>query len=183
MRITDPKQLETLSPEVRAQLEPELKRSAEQATEAESQGRARRRYLEEREGRRLVTWIDGQHIDHPEIGRICLGDYFAHMPNGLARSATEGGIFKAQGLRRDWPDYLLDLPWTRADGRWYAGLRLELKPVDSGRPDDGQLAILRRLERVGYYARVCWGAVAAARDILGYVGITGAAAEARLQGL
>ena len=96
----------------------------------------------------LVQWIDLLVMRNG----LRPGLFFMHTPNGLARNATEGGIFKAQGLRKGWPDYSLDLPMGP-----YHGLRLELKSVDGDKPTREQLDILRRLEAVGFYCCVAWG--------------------------
>ena len=103
---------------------------------------------EEDAGRMLVKWIDLVVLR----GGLRPGEYFYHVPNGLARTKVQGGIFKAQGLRKGWPDYGLDLP---VGG--YHGLRIELKAPNSGAPSAGQLDILRRLELVGFKCNVCWG--------------------------
>lgn len=96
----------------------------------------------------LVQWIDFLVLPNG----LRPGLFFAHNANGLARNKTEGGIFKAQGMRKGWPDYSLDLPLGD-----YHGLRLELKAENGAKPDAGQLAILERLESVGYKCCVAWG--------------------------
>lgn len=103
---------------------------------------------EEDAGRLLVEWIDLLRM-HDGLRP---GLFFMHTPNGLARNATEGGIFKAQGLRKGWPDYSLDLPLGP-----YHGLRLELKAINGDKPTTEQLDILARLEAVGFKCCVAWG--------------------------
>lgn len=115
---------------------------------------------EEAEGRALVAWIDLLVLPNG----LRPGLFFMHTPNGLARNATEGGIFKAQGLRKGWPDYSLDLPLGP-----YHGLRGELKAINGRKPSAEQLEILARLESVGFKCCVWWGWEHARRDIEQYL--------------
>ena len=155
--------LEGLPPNIRSQIERHLDIENKQASQAlkldtrlplaRGPGRAvscgtvpvRK---EEAVGRMLVEWID--MIKLPNGLRP--GLFFYHIPNGLARTAAMGGIFKAQGLRPGWPDYGLDLPVGR-----YHGFRLEIKADDGDKPTATQLEILARLESVGYKCAVAWG--------------------------
>jgi hypothetical protein len=126
--------------------------------------RGRPRYLEEEEGRELVRWIDTLAVDHGPLGKIRVAEYFKHVPNGGARTATEAGILKGQGVRAGWPDYELSIP----RGPWH-GLVGELKSVDGAKPDEHQLDILARLHRIGYRAMVWFGAEDAKKQLLGYL--------------
>jgi len=126
--------------------------------------RKRPRYLEEAAGRQIVAWLDTLFVQDPRLGRICIGEYFAHVPNGGARSALEGAILKGQGVRPGWPDYALHLP----RGSWH-GLVGELKSDDGAKPDDEQLDILTRLHRAGYCAQVWFGFEDAQKQLLGYL--------------
>lgn len=103
---------------------------------------------EEEAGKMLVEWIDLLVM----ANTLRPGLFFYHVPNGLARTATQGGLFKAQGLRKGWPDYCLDLPLGG-----YHGLRLELKSLNGSKPSPEQLEILARLESVGFKCAVAWG--------------------------
>lgn len=114
---------------------------------------------EENAGRMLVEWIDLVVLPNG----LRPGLFFYHVPNGLARNATEGGIFKAQGLRKGWPDYCLDLPVGR-----YHGFRLEIKAEHGAKPTAQQLEILARLESVGYKCGVAWGFDEAKRQLEQY---------------
>lgn len=115
---------------------------------------------EEDAGRMLTTWIDLLVMPNG----LRPGLFFYHVPNGLARTAAQGGIFKAQGLRKGWPDYGLDLPLGP-----YHGLRGELKGIDGDKPSALQLDILARLEAVGFKCCVWWGFDHARRDIEQYL--------------
>ncbi len=150
LRIKDKTELGHVGSHVRSQLVGEL-------------GGARPGRLnrpEQRDGAMLVQWMD--HLRLPCGGLA--GLYFAHTPNGGARSAVEGAILQGQGVRKGWPDYTLYYPHNG-----YAGLVLELKHVDGAKPDDEQLQILERLERVGYKAHVAWGFDDATRCIQSYL--------------
>jgi hypothetical protein len=110
----------------------------------------------------LVDWID--LVQLPDGTRP--GLYFAHCPNGGARSRVEAAILKGQGVRRGWPDYTLYLPRGR-----YHGLVLELKAIDGDKPEQDQLKILQRLESQGYKTAVSWGFMEARRAIGEYLAL------------
>lgn len=156
IRILSEEELENMSPGVRAQLKAAL---AEGPTMAPRPGRP-----EEAVGRRLVTWVDTLELEHPTLGPIRVGDYFYHVPNGGARTAAEGGVFKALGVRKGWPDYGLDLPLGP-----FHGFRLEIKAEHGAKPDAEQLEVLARLERAGYCVSVAWGYDDAKRSIERYL--------------
>lgn len=124
---------------------------------------------EQEAGRKLVTWADNYRLPAPwdPCVEIVLGEYFAHVPNGGARNAVEGGILKGQGVRKGYPDYILDL----AVGR-YHGFRLELKSEDGASPDRDQLDLMWRLERAGLKCAVAWGFDDAKRATLAYLAET-----------
>lgn len=147
--------LDHVPPAIRAQIERHLNLGDGDQVMPTSRGpakavscRAAPARNEEGVGRMLVEWID--LLVFPNGLRP--GLFFYHIPNGLARTATMGGIFKAQGLRPGWPDYGLDLPVGR-----YHGFRLEIKADNGKKPTAEQLEILARLESVGYKCGVAWG--------------------------
>lgn len=154
LRITDKDQLKSVSPHVRDQLEDALDaidgalKPGEIKAALQGKPVTRKNRPEEDAGRLLVEWIDLLVLPNG----LRPGLFFYHVPNGLARNATMGGIFKAQGLRKGWPDYGLDLPAGP-----YHGLRMELKEIDGNKPTKEQLDILARLETVGFKCCVAWG--------------------------
>jgi len=158
LRITSEDQLDSLPASTRKQLEQKM------AGVDVSKGKRAR--PEQAAGRCLVQWVDQVVIQHPDLGRIRVGEYFAHIPNGGARSAIEAAIFKGQGVRPGWPDYTLDIPIGR-----YHGFRLELKAAGGDKPDQAQLDILRRLELAGYCVAVSWGFDDARRAIESYLAL------------
>lgn len=166
-RITSRAQLEHLGPYARAQVERAFEEIEGQLTPAELRLRVdahpSERQIErpeEEAGRMLVTYMDYLVLPNG----LKPGLFFYHVPNGLARNATEGGIFQAQGLRKDFPDYVLALPLGR-----FPGLYLELKRPDGEKPGPGQLEVLHRLEVVGYKVCVAWGFDDAKRQLDEYL--------------
>ncbi len=145
LRITDQDQLDQLPANIRSQID---LGHLEDSTPLGTKTRAQVNRPEEDCGRMLTTWIDLVVLPNG----LRPGLFFYHIPNGLARNATEGGIFKAQGLRAGWPDYGLDLPVGP-----YHGFRLEIKAEHGAKPTPKQLEILERLESVGYKCGVAWG--------------------------
>lgn len=169
LRLTRLDQLQHVSPHVRAQLEREMLDAGIDHPDAEPRGDAvaqsgRRARPEQRAGKALVQWADRAVLPDYVFRYLqararpgedipnTIGAYLHHTPNGGARTAVEAGILKGQGVRPGWPDYSLYLPL----GGW-AGLVLELKAPDGGKPDADQLVILRRLEIAGYKVEICWG--------------------------
>lgn len=161
-RITDPEQLKHVSPTVRRQLEEHTDVVDDELKLKPRPGRPR--YLEEAEGRKLVKWIDALMLVHETLGHICVGEYFAHAANGGARNAKEAAILQGQGVRPGWPDYTLYLPRGP-----FVGAVGELKSLEGAKPDQAQLDILLRLERIGYKAMVWFGAEDAREQILAYL--------------
>lgn len=154
MRITAGTDLSRLGAACRAQVRDLVPRGT-------TTGRRKRRERPEQvEGAALVKWID--LIRLPDGTRP--GEFFAHVPNGGARTAVEGAILKSQGVRAGHPDYILDL----ARGG-YHGLRLELKAPDGDPPTAAQAAYLDRLREQGYYGCVARGWIEASQVIDWYI--------------
>jgi len=103
---------------------------------------------EEDDGRALTAWMDSLVMRNG----LRPGLFWFHTPNGLARTKAMGGVFKAQGLRKGWPDYGLMLPAGAYHGFW-----LEIKKLNGPKPSAEQLDILARLEQVGFKCTVAWG--------------------------
>ncbi|WP_352338244.1 VRR-NUC domain-containing protein [Psychrobacter sp. 16-MNA-CIBAN-0192] len=81
-----------------------------------------------------------------------LADYLVHTPNGGGRSLGEGYNFKKMGVKKGYPDLILDI----AKGG-YHGLRIELKKVKGSRTTPEQLERLDMLNAEGYYAIIAKG--------------------------
>lgn len=110
----------------------------------------------------LVKWIDLLVL--PDGLRP--GQFFAHIPNGGARTAVEAAILKGQGVRKGWPDYFLALPRGR-----FHGMFLELKAENGGKPSDDQLEVMMRLGSAGFHVAVAWGFDAARQKIEHYLSL------------
>jgi hypothetical protein len=74
---------------------------------------------------------------------------YLHVPNGGARAAIEGAIFKGLGVVAGAPDLLL---WHQ--GRSYA---IELKAQPGRVVSESQAEMLRRLSDAGVAVAVCYG--------------------------
>lgn len=159
LRITDKEQLNAMPENIRRQVRGHLQAGKKLDELPDVIAKAKVKRPEEDTGRMLVEWIDLVVLSNG----LRPGLFFYHVPNGLARNATEGGIFKAQGLRKGWPDYCLDLPVGR-----YHGFRLEIKAEHGAKPTAEQLEILARLESVGYKCGVAWGFDEAKRQLEQY---------------
>lgn len=119
----------------------------------------RPRHPEDAHQTALLQWADAAVGLHPDLA------YLVHIPNGGKRGKLEASRLKGMGVRRGYPDLLLDV----ARGQ-YHGLRIELKATrtDLGRApvvSPEQFGWIRRLQEQGYYAVVCEG-WESARDVL-----------------
>ena len=81
-----------------------------------------------------------------------LADYLHHSPNGGSRHIAEAAKFKRMGVKRGYPDLILDV----AKGGYY-GARIELKKATGGRTSKEQKERLQMLADEGYYAVVAKG--------------------------
>ena len=97
-----------------------------------------------------------------ELSKIPL----VHIPNEGKRSHATGAKLKAMGLQKGFPD--LFIPEAR---NGYHGLFIELKRDRTRHPTKEQLAWISHLNEKGYYAVVCYGAVAAIAEIRAYMGV------------
>ena len=76
----------------------------------------------------------------------CLPVTFTHIPNGGARSKTEGAIFKGLGVRAGFPDL-----WIGQKGK---SLFVELK-ADKRQPSKDQRDMHHELDCRGFAVAVC----------------------------
>lgn len=101
-----------------------------------ARGRRRSRPPEEALQRTLLEWLE---FRHPDLATLTI-----HVPNGGARTAAEGGILKALGVRPGIPDLLCFAPRGV-----YCGAALELK-TGSNTPTPEQWYWLRTLAELGW---------------------------------
>lgn len=116
--------------------------------------------LESEEQQALFAWARMQEGTHPELALL------VHVPNGGLRNVTEAVRFKAEGVRKGFPDIMLPV----ACGGYHA-LAIELKRRKGGRTSPEQEAWLAALTVNGWRAVVCKGRDEAREEILVYLGL------------
>jgi len=114
--------------------------------------------LESEEQQALFAWARLQEKAHPELALL------VHVPNGGLRNMPEAVRFKAEGVRKGFPDILL--PVARSD---YHALAIEMKRKHGGRVSPEQRDWLDALEGQGWCVAVCKGADEAMQTILAYL--------------
>lgn len=107
----------------------------------------------------LMQWASLYCSRVPELGLLYA------VPNGGHRHPAVAAKMKAEGQRAGVPD--LCLPIAR---RHYHGMYIELKAA-GGRPTAAQQEWLNALRAQGYWADICVGWQAAAREICHYLGV------------
>lgn len=125
----------------------------------------RRRHDEDNHQAAIFRWAEYSQGLYPELSMLC------HMPNGGKRNKIEAARLKAQGVKRGYPDILLDVPRGT-----FHGLRIELKaPKDDGRrqgtASPEQREWLAKLDQQGYRAVICVGWESARDEILSYLNL------------
>lgn len=96
-----------------------------------------------------------------------LADYLHHSPNGGSRHIAEAAKFKRMGVKRGYPDLILDIPMNG-----FHGARIELKKAKGGRTSKEQKERLQMLTDEGYYAVVAKGYNEAVKVISDYMGVS-----------
>lgn len=87
-----------------------------------------------------------------EISRYPDLEMLAHIPNEGKRTAANGARLKCEGLRKGYPDIVLNVP--RRD---YHGLFIELKRRSGSKKSPEQKAWIRKLNGAGNAAAFCYG--------------------------
>lgn len=95
-----------------------------------------------------------------------IGAKIVHVPNEGKRTKTYGAKMKALGLSKGFPD--LFLPIAK---KGFHGLLIELKRDRSCHPTKEQVEWIKYLNGQGYFAVVCYGALAAMEEIRKYLGV------------
>ena len=117
---------------------------------------------ESQEQQALFRWARLKEKTCPDLSLL------VHVPNGGLRNMPEAVRFKAEGVRKGFPDLLL--PVARGG---YHSLAIELKRVKGGKVTPEQKGWIDALNNQGYRAVVCKGWEAAAQEILRYLGLEG----------
>ena len=115
--------------------------------------------LESQEQQALFAWARFMEGKHPELGLLVA------IPNGGLRNMPEAVNFKAEGVRRGFPDMIL--PVAR---KGYHSLAIELKRLHGGAVSPEQKGWLEALNNQGWLAVVCKGASEAIKTITEYLG-------------
>jgi hypothetical protein len=113
---------------------------------------------ESQERQPLFQWARLQEKAFPELGLL------VHIPNGGLRNMPEAVRFKAEGVRKGFPDLLL--PVARGA---YHSLAIELKRRKGGKPSPEQRDWLSALNEQGYLALICYVWEEAAKTLIRYL--------------
>jgi len=113
---------------------------------------------ESQEQQALFEWVRWQEKAYPELGLL------VHIPNGGYRNKREAMRFKAEGVRRGFPDLLL--PVARGG---YHSLAIEIKRQKGGTVTPEQKEWLAALNQQGYLAIICNGWHEASEAIMQYL--------------
>ena len=116
---------------------------------------------ESEEQQALFAWAGLMESKHPELA------WLVHVPNGGLRNMPEAVRFKAEGVRKGFPDIVL----TVARGGYHS-LAIELKRQRGGRVSPEQQGWIDWLNAQGWLAVVCKGAAEAIDCITKYLGGT-----------
>lgn len=101
---------------------------------------------ESQEQQSLFRYCSVEMSRYPEL------DMLAHIPNEGKRTKTTGARLKREGLRKGYPDILLDVP-----DRDFHGLRIELKRRKGSKITPDQKKWIIKLNKQGYAAAFCYG--------------------------
>lgn len=87
------------------------------------------------------------------------------IPLGSLRPNGVGGSLKGEGVRKGWPDIVIDEPM-----HGFNGLRIEMKRASNqAKPSDEQISVCQHLAKRGYAVAVCWGHSSAIRYLHSYL--------------
>ena len=114
--------------------------------------------LESEEQQTLFAWARVMERKYPELALL------VHIPNGGLRNMPEAVRFKAEGVRKGFPDVILPV----ARGAFHS-LAIELKRRKGGTVSPEQRAWLAALKEQGWCAAVCRGAAEAITVIEEYL--------------
>lgn len=101
---------------------------------------------ESEEQQALFRYCAVMRGSYPQLDRL------VHIPNEGKRTITNGRRLKREGLKKGYPDILLDVPSCG-----FHGLRIELKRRKGGRITPEQKEWIIELNKSGYAAALCFG--------------------------
>lgn len=105
----------------------------------------------------VIEWANWNTGRFPELQLLF------HVPNGGKRNAAEAARFKAMGVKAGVPDLCLPVPRNG-----FAGLYIEMK-YGKNRTTKEQEKWIMALRQQGYKAVVCYGGIAATKEIESYL--------------
>lgn len=97
------------------------------------------------------------------VGRFPELQLLFHVPNGGKRNAAEAARFKAMGVKAGVPDLCLPVPRNG-----FAGLYIEMK-YGKNRTTKEQEKWITALRQQGYKVAVCYGGIAATKELESYL--------------
>ena len=118
-----------------------------------------RKHTESNEQIAAMDWL---RLQHPMIAL-----HMFHTGNGRRTSHFAGYIGKRMGVLKGVSDLFMAWPTSQ-----FHGLFIEVKSK-TGKPTPEQLAFITRMNSVGYYATVCYGADEVIRCIKWYLAYQG----------
>lgn len=105
----------------------------------------------------VIDWANWNTGRFPELQLLF------HVPNGGKRNAAEAARFKAMGVKAGVPDLCLPVPMNG-----FAGLYIEMK-YGKNRTTKEQEKWIEALRQQGYKVAVCYGGVAATKELESYL--------------
>lgn len=101
---------------------------------------------ESEEQQTLFEYCERQIQRYPDL------EMLVHIPNEGKRTVSNGARLKREGLRKGYPDIILDV--AKND---YYGLRIELKRRKGSKKTPEQKDWIKKLNERGYAAAFCYG--------------------------
>lgn len=112
---------------------------------------------EDTEQMSVIEWANWNTGRFPELQLLF------HVPNGGKRNAAEAVRFKAMGVKAGVPDLCLPVPRNG-----FAGLYIEMK-YGKNRTTKEQEKWITALRQQGYKVVVCYGGIAATKELESYL--------------
>ncbi len=101
---------------------------------------------ESEEQQSLFRYCAVMRVSYPQL------EMLVHIPNEGKRTIINGSRLKREGLKKGYPDILLDYPDCG-----YHGLKIELKRQKGSRITPEQKEWIIELNKSGYAAALCFG--------------------------